>query len=244
MSMKKMCIYVEGQTEQLFVEKLITEIANKNNIAITVKSLKGGGKNSTTAKQLIVLKDKPIDENTKYYILIVNCNADNRVQSEINENCLNMQNSGYEKVFGVRDLFPKDLKDLPKILKYAVVKNPDLKITAKSIIAVFEIETWFLAEYRFLEKIDSRLTLPYIIENLGFDLENDCLDQDMKYHHSAGILNKIYQSVDRSYNKTYAKSEKIIKNLDYEILYLITKNKLKSLQEFINELDNFFTIEE
>ena len=43
MSMKKMCIYVEGQTEQLFVEKLIEEIANKNNIAITVKSLKGGG---------------------------------------------------------------------------------------------------------------------------------------------------------------------------------------------------------
>ena len=76
MSMKKMCIYVEGQTEKKSVtEKLIQEITNKKNIAMTVKSLKGGGKNSTTEKQLIVIKDKPIDENTKYYILIVNCNT-------------------------------------------------------------------------------------------------------------------------------------------------------------------------
>lgn len=44
MPMKKMCIYVEGQTEQLFIEKLIQEITNKKNIAMTVKSLKGGGK--------------------------------------------------------------------------------------------------------------------------------------------------------------------------------------------------------
>lgn len=241
MSMKKMCIYVEGQTEQLFIEKLIQEITNKKNIAMTVKSLKGGGKNSTTEKQLIVIKDKPIDENTKYYILIVNCNTDNRVQSEINENCLSMQNSGYEKVLGIRDLYPKDLKDLPKVLKYVTAKHPDLKITAKSIIAVFEIETWFLAEYRFLEKIDNKLTLPYIIKNLGFDLENDCLDQDIKYHHSAEVLNKIYQSVGRSYDKTYAKSKKIVENLDYEILYLVLKNKLKALQEFIDELDNFFS---
>lgn len=44
--MKKLCIYVEGQTEELFVEKLITEIANKNEIAVTVKRLSGGGKSS------------------------------------------------------------------------------------------------------------------------------------------------------------------------------------------------------
>lgn len=241
MSMKKMCIYVEGQTEQLFVEKLIEEIASKKEIAIEIRSLKGGGKKSSIEKQLIPIRYKAINKNTRYYILIVNCNTDNRVQSEINENCLNMQNSGYEKVLGIRDLYPAVLKNLPKVLKYAVVKKPNLKITAKSIIAVFEIETWFLAEYRFLEKIDNKLTLPYIIENLGFDLENDCLDQDMKYHHSANVLDEIYREAEISYEKKYAETEKIIENLDYEVLYLITKNKLKSLQEFIDELDDFFS---
>ena len=121
-------------------------------------------------------------------------------------------------------------------------KHPDLKITAKSIIAVFEIETWFLAEYRFLEKIDNKLTLPYIIKNLGFDLKvNDCLDQDIRVVILPKSRSNSTQSVGRSYDKTYAKSEKIVENLDYEILYLVLKNKLKALQEFIDELDNFFS---
>lgn len=237
--MKKLCIYVEGQTEELFVEKLITEIANKNEIAIIIKKLSGGGKNSGTEKSLTIIRDTEINEKTKYYIQIINCQNDERVQSEIRENWLSMQKSGFEKVLGIRDLYPKKLEDLAKILKYMHIKDPNLKIIAKSIIAVFEIETWFLAEYNFFKKLDSRLTLEYI-KNNGYDLENDKLDMDIKYHHSADILNQIYHLVGRSYDKTLVKSQFLVENLDYEKIYLELQDKLKSLKEFISELDDFF----
>ena len=236
--MKKLCIYVEGQTEELFIEKLITEIANKNEIAITVKRLNGGGK-SGTEKSLTIIKSEQVTDNTKYYVQIVNCQNDEKVQSEIRDNCLRMQNKGFEKVLGIRDLYPKKLEDLVKMLKYAVIKDPELQIVVKSIIAVFEIETWFLAESNFFEKLDSRLTLEYIKSN-GYDLENDKLDMDIKYHHSAEVLNKIYHLVGRSYDKTLKKSRFLVENLDYEKIYLELQDKLKALKEFISELDDFF----
>lgn len=237
--MKKLCIYVEGQTEELFVEKLITEIVNKNEIAIIVERLSGGGK-SGTEKTLTTIRVKQVTNDTKYYIQIINCQNDEKVQSEIRENCLSMQNKGFEKVLGIRDLYPKKLEDLVKMLKYTVIKDPELQIMAKSIIAVFEIETWFLAEFNFFKKLDSRLTLEYIKTN-GYDLEKDKLDMDIKYHHSAEVLNKIYHLVGRSYDKTLAKSQFLVENLDYERIYLELKDKLKALEEFINELDDFFS---
>jgi len=38
---KKLAIFVEGQTEQIFVEKLLKEIAGRNRIAIEVIAVNG-----------------------------------------------------------------------------------------------------------------------------------------------------------------------------------------------------------
>ncbi len=40
--MKKLAIFVEGQTEMIFVEKLLTEIGTKKQISIRKEELKGG----------------------------------------------------------------------------------------------------------------------------------------------------------------------------------------------------------
>lgn len=150
-----------------------------------------------------------------------------------------MENKGFLKVLGLRDLYPFGLNKLNTIKQLSFINDPNLAITVKTIIAVFEIETWFLSEYNFFTKIDPRLTLSFI-KGLGFDLENDLLDSDLKYHHSADVLNKIYQSVRRSYDKKADKSMKIIESIDYNILYCISRYKLKALDEFISEIDDFF----
>ena len=42
--MKRIAIFVEGQTEQIFVNKLLIEMAGKKNIAIELKRFAGIGK--------------------------------------------------------------------------------------------------------------------------------------------------------------------------------------------------------
>ncbi len=115
-----------------------------------------------------------------------------------------------------------------------------LAIESKIHIVVKEIETWFLKEYSHLEKVDSRLTKEYI-KNLGFDLEEDDLEMDDKYNKPSEVLKMIYQSVSRTYNKEKKRVEGLVEELDYEKLYIEIRLKLKSLNEFIIELDSFFT---
>lgn len=237
--MKKMCIYVEGQTEQIFLEKLLLEIAGKNNIALESYSLHGGGKNSTIPKRILILKTASITVETKYYVQIISCNNDERVNSEIKENCLNMQEKGFSKVLGLRDLFPKKLEELEKIKKYSIFTPEGLNIIAKTIIAIFEVETWFLAEYTSLEKIDSRLNYEFI-KSIGYDLKEDNLEQDTKYSPSAKVLDEILHKVNQRYDKTHNKVEKIVKNIDYDSFYVLIRKKLSSLNEFLVEIDEFF----
>ena len=42
--MKKLAIFVEGLTEEIFVEKLLLEIASLNSIVFTIKRFSGGNK--------------------------------------------------------------------------------------------------------------------------------------------------------------------------------------------------------
>ena len=49
--MKKIAFFVEGQSEQLFINKLLKEIAGYRNISITLKEIVGGGKKRRTARR-------------------------------------------------------------------------------------------------------------------------------------------------------------------------------------------------
>ena len=40
--MKKIAFFVEGQTEQVFINKLLEEIAGRKNISINIFQLRGG----------------------------------------------------------------------------------------------------------------------------------------------------------------------------------------------------------
>lgn len=122
--MKKMCIYVEGQTELYFVEKIVTEIANKNSVSIQLMNLKGGGKRSNIPETITILKSD-IKSSTEYYVQIVNCQNDNRVQSKINETYKAMENKGFLKVLGLRDLYPFGLDKLNIIKQLSLINDPN-----------------------------------------------------------------------------------------------------------------------
>ena len=78
--MDKMALFVEGQTEQEFVKRLIEHIAGTHKIHVdTVKAF--GGK-KTPRKYVEVTATKRPHSSKKYYVLIYDCTNDSRVLSE------------------------------------------------------------------------------------------------------------------------------------------------------------------
>ena len=136
----------------------------------------------------------------------------------------------------------KDLVDLcPPIEPYQVTKN--LKtlrqkngIPISMILVIMEIEAWFLGEYSFLTKIDSCLTSNFILHNLGFDL--NALDVE-QIPHPSEALNKIYQLIQRSYDKSETTVEEIASLLNYEFMYLHLVKKIKELKQLIDAINLF-----
>jgi hypothetical protein len=55
--MNKLAIFVEGQTEQLFVEKLILEVAGENNVRIEKRKVTGGTTCKRRMKLIEAVKD-------------------------------------------------------------------------------------------------------------------------------------------------------------------------------------------
>jgi hypothetical protein len=231
---KKLAIFVEGQTEQIFVEKLLKEIAGRNNIAIEVRSLNGKqGSRITT-----VIMIDPVIYTTKFYVLVYNSGSDSNVVSDMRDRYSSLNASGYERIIGLRDVYPIPLSDKTKLengLRYSLPKGA---IPIDIVLAVMEIEAWFLAEWSHFIKIDMRLTPENIQANFGF---NPRVDDMETRHHPADDLHQIYKLVGRAYKKSRNQVNTIVLNLDYDFMYVELVNKVVSFGEFIQLINLFIS---
>jgi hypothetical protein len=234
MTPKKIACFVEGQTEQIFVEKLFKEIAGYKKISIETFKFQGGkGNRRFDALKQSIVKDAP------FFVLLYNCDCDSQVLSDIKDQQESLTNRGYEKILGLRDLYPQPLDKKQEIEKgirgfLKVLQNKGIPISMN--LAVMEVEAWFLAEWNYLAKIDNRLTCDFILQKCGLDLRN--IDFE-KMAHPSQDLDKIYRLVSRKYDKSEITSQEIINNLDYEFLYLDLVKSVNQLKKFIDEIDSF-----
>ena len=108
------------------------------------------------------------------------------------------------------------------------------------VIAVREIEDWFLAECNHYTCIDNSLVLDITkITNLGF---NPCLDDlTVRNTTAAEDLKSVYQLVGKTYNKNKDKVERTVECLDYANIYLNVRHKITKLNELVTKIDNFLT---
>ena len=235
--MRKLAIFVEGQTEKIFIRKLLEEIAGKNNIAIEDRDIRMGNKAPRITELRMIDR---VTESTKYYVLIYNSGNDTKVGSDIREQYDRLSASGYEKIIGLRDLYPDftiDQKNEAKKGLQSVL--PKDKIPAHIVLAIMEVEAWFLAEWNHFLKVDERLTTDFIKQNIGFDpsIENMELRS-----HPAEDLHHIYQLIGRAYRKQKNQVDTVVTNLDYDFIYLKLSNTVPSLGEFIRHVDEFMTL--
>jgi hypothetical protein len=234
MTQKKIACFVEGQTEQIFVERLFQEIAGHKNISIETYKFQGRKAN----RKIQTLKLSTI-KNAPFIVLLYDCGNDAHVVSDIIKQHQRLTKKGYEKILGLRDLYPKPLGKKEEIeTGIRGILRPLQKrgVPISVILAVMEIEAWFLAEWHYFDKLDSRLTPDFILQELSLDLINTDVE---KRPHPTEDLKDIYRLVSRKYDKNEKASQEIINNLDYEFLYLDLVNSVTQLKRFIDEIDSF-----
>lgn len=233
--MKKLAVFVEGQTEQLFLERLITEIAGAHTIDIEKHTLGGGSRSRASQVHLWTLAPDP---EHKHFVLIVNCSTDNKVRSDIQDNYDSLVSSGYSTIIGIRDVYPINHADINKLrsgLNYRLKTKPIRVVFA---LGVMEIETWFICEHTHFVRIDPLLTIAYIKATLGFD---PSVDDIQLRGIPSNDLNDIYSLIGQRYKKDRHSIQLMLDLLDYEYLYCNVLHRLPDLKTLVESIDAFLT---
>lgn len=226
--MKKIAIFVEGQTELEFVKKLLQEVAGELAIAFFQESWH--------AKQFIALRGGTPHGNERYFALLVDCQGDNGVKSAILDRRANLIKAGYNLILGLRDLYPKDRTDLALLRKGLAHGLPQANLPTHIVVAVMEIEAWFAQEEFHYLQIDVSLTKQFIRTNYGFDLDVDC-GESLSW--PSDFIDQVYKSAGKRYRKKMHQINRTVRALDYSNLYLNLRARLSTFNEFSDYLDQF-----
>lgn len=232
--MHKLAVFVEGWTELSFVERLIGEIAGNHNIVFEKKRIVGG---SHVQRRVISIETTKAIVDEKFYVLLFDCGGDHQVKPRIEEQHVSLTKSGFSSIIGLRDVRPntsrQDIPLLERNLKYGI-KSALSPVAI--ILAVMEIEAWFLAESSHFEKIDPTINPARIQNSLGFNPES----QDMTLRDAPALdLAHAYEIAGKKYKKP---AEQTIEVLDYSRIYLDLAEKIPHLGQLVRRIDSFLTL--
>lgn len=229
--MDKIAIFVEGQTELIFVDRLLRELAEVSGLVIEHAEATGGG---SGARRVRVFKQVAINPQHRIYVLIVNCCGDGNVKSDIRDRYFSLVQSGYCAIFGLRDVYGMfTYQQIPKLRSFLSLDLPTEPIKVHLTLAIMEIEAWFLAEYTHFAKLDRNLTPQFIRKRLGFDPANDNLELRL---HPADDLDRIYRLIGHVYSKHRKHVQRTIDLLDYNFLRCCVSKRFDDLSAFIEGL--------
>jgi hypothetical protein len=234
--LKKVAFFVEGFTEQLFIENLLLEVFGNKKIAIEIKSISGG---SRTPIKITSIATPSAQPGVGYYILIYNCGGENSIRSYISDQRKSLIKSGYSKIIGIRDVYPNFTHAEIPLLRYGLYfKLPQKAIPIVFVLGIMEIEAWFVAEETHYQRIDRALTVEFITKNYLF---NPSTYNSELLNNPAIDLHNIYCLAGRSYKKKKkAQIRRTITNLDYLNVYFNVKDRIPSLNLLIAEIDQIF----
>jgi len=237
--MKKLALFVEGLTEQLFALRLLQELAGQHALAFSI--LKGAGGRRFDRRWEQVRLSKP--EGAEFFVLLYNCAGDSRVLSDLCEQYRSLMQAGYERVLGLTDLYPEPLSSLERKQRLIDRHLQAMNVTAKMVIAVMEIEAWFLAEERHFSRL-SPLLSPEVVSNVLGDVPEKILIE--KIEHPSEELHHVYQRaclayLKRTQQKTSDKILRTVNAIDYENLLCCVTTRVSALDDFCRELEAFLT---
>lgn len=225
--MSTFAIFVEGQTELIFVERLLFKVLGYQGLRIELEEQYGG------LYHEIGVRGAP-PGNAYYNVLLVNCACDGKVLSAIEERASKLRNAGYDRILGLRDIYPRPSDELEEIYALTANRLVSMPLPCKLIIAVREIEAWFIADTEHFVRYNPLLTLAFIQQKIGVDVVQQDVEQ---IPHPSELLKKIYNLVGGTYDKKLKEVHRLVDILNYEYLYLEAPNSVPALKKFVDELD-------
>lgn len=237
MGQNKLAIFVEGQTESIFIERLITELATARCVNFDRYQGEGGG--ASGRRRLVKLHGERHEPAARYYVQIVDSHTDNRVVSDIREYQANLAKQGFKAVLGIRDVYPMPRSSIPTLrATMARVLSPK-QLPIDVILAVMEVEAWFLGEYTHLAKIGSGIDVQRVASCFGFDPSAENMEARAN---PAADLHNVYGLVGCAYQKTKRQIQRTVEVLDYPNLYVALPARMASLHELVTMLDRFLAV--
>ena len=229
--MRKIAVFVEGQTESIFAQELIRQLIGEKYLLIDSCKLLGGRK---SPRKLVIMNISGNNDEVKYYFMIYDCGGDGRVKSDIIDRISTMEKEGFSLAIGIRDVYPNN-NNIAKLRSYLLFGVPSSILDIRIVLAVNEVESWFLAEDKHYKKVDKRLTPALVSSVIGINILS-CSTESID--HPSDALNDVYQQVGKAYKKTRTHVCRTVHNLDYENLYVCVRHRNNSLCELLNILDS------
>jgi len=234
----KVAIFVEGQTELIFVREYLLR---KYDYKITIEC-----RTLFTDSDYRTTKYDYTNSSSDLVVSIINVGNDVAVLSRIKKRENYMWKSGYDKIIGFRDMYSEKYKESSNVINANItnrfidgyndqISKLSKPAKVKLYFAIMEIEAWFLALTSVLERIDNRLTVNFILTRLRIDLNN--IDPETEFFHPAQKLDDIYKLINQRYKKKEDDVEAILSKIgkeDYQELNGI--NKCNSFTKFFFEI--------
>lgn len=233
--MDKMAIFVEGQTEQVFVEQLVYEVAGRHRVHVdTVKGF-GGKKSPRQYMEIQVTRPNPKKE---YYVLICDCSNDSRVLSDIRDQYSSLTSQGFREIVGVRDVYPLPATDIATIRSDFSALAPSSTVVPVLVLSVMESEAWFIAEYSHFFRMHSLLIPSAVNAALGYDPSTHDVQT---VAHPAEDLDRAYRVAGLSYNKSRKHVQRTVQVISYASVYLEVPRRIPDLQTLVDCIDRFLS---
>jgi len=205
--MKKIAVFVEGQTELIFVREYILKVFDNNRISFRcIKIMRDSA---------ITVPYKYESPTAEYFFLLIDVSNDSRVLSAIREREKKLIISGYTKIVGLRDMYcrayaKKSDKKISEQLNeqfLEAAKKEILKMHNSNriifIFSIMEIEAWFLSLATIFNKINPKLTMEIIEDCLEYNLYN--IDPQREFYKPSVELSKVLGIVGIEYKKKESK---------------------------------------
>ena len=242
--MRKVAIFVEGQTEQIFVRECLLRLWEYQNVQLECRTL------FTDHQYNYAEYDFP-NPDAGFHFEIINVGNDNAVLPRILRREQYLWNQGFELILGLRDMYSKDYRELnanspgkinveliQKFLQGAAATVKAKSSRPEKIVihfAIMEVEAWFIGMYHYLERHHEMLTTDHIHLELGFDLQN--CDPETDVYHPTDTLDSIYRLIGERYGKSRGEIEAILAHLQKEDLRgLAISGKCASFARFHTDL--------
>ncbi len=240
--MKKVAIFTEGQTELIFIRYLAGIEFGWDKISVRCISL------ARSDNSLAGLNCE--NPQADFLFQIIEVGNDEGVLSKIKELEKRLLKSGFEKIFGLRDIYSEAYlkrvgrKIVPDIINrfiestMLIVQNMSSPDKVKFHFAIMEVEAWFLGICNIFEKINTKLTVQYIAEKLQFNLDE--IDPQEKFVRPSEKVNQIFQLIGRKYDKSRGDVEIICREIDRnDIQAILESNRCQSFKGFYTDITSF-----